>query len=257
MAIRVLGRENLDTDTLRIRVEQLLPVAVVTLDGTLSLSAVGRVRSALLKCLAECPDALVVDLAGLSVDSNLPLAVFRAVRRHASTWPAVPMLLCAPSPALLGRFSRTSLGVVIPVYPTRADALAAVDTRQTVARADRDLLPTLDTPAQARELVRDLCLAWGLSGLVDDARLVVSELVTNALLHARGVLRLSVVLRHRDLHLIVRDQSPVPPRRRPPPSRTSKVALGGRGLYLLDLTAHSWGHLVNDTGKAVWALLRR
>ncbi|MGW2816841.1 ATP-binding protein [Streptomyces sp. NPDC001415] len=83
---------------------------------------------------------------------------------------------------------------------------------------------------------------------VDDVLLLVSEVVTNACLHAGGPREL--VLRHADGHLRVEvlDDSPAAPVRLP---RAPSLP-GGHGLMLLDRLAESWGTAPAGTGKAVW-----
>ncbi|MFD9488005.1 ATP-binding protein [Streptomyces sp. NPDC059991] len=83
---------------------------------------------------------------------------------------------------------------------------------------------------------------------VDDVLLLVSEVVTNACLHAGGPREL--VLRHEDGHLRaeVADGSPVAPTRRP---RAPSLP-GGHGLMVLDRLAGDWGSMPLGTGKVVW-----
>src|SRR3954467_4999598 len=81
-------------------------LTVVAVRGLLDLRGTAGLRTALLKCLAEQPDALLVDAAGLELVDQTPLAVFMAVARQAARWPGTPLLICAPSPnvaALLAR----------------------------------------------------------------------------------------------------------------------------------------------------------
>jgi anti-sigma regulatory factor (Ser/Thr protein kinase) len=88
--------------------------------------------------------------------------------------------------------------------------------------------------------------------LMDRAVLVASELVTNAIVHARTELRLRVELRGDLLHLAVRDGNPRMLVIIPGPE-----AEGGRGLWLVDQLARAWG--VNrhpDGGKVIWCTLR-
>jgi anti-anti-sigma regulatory factor len=85
---------------------------IAALSGDLDLLAVAGVRLSLLKCLAEHPSALVLDLSGLTVSDPLALTVLGAVRRQASRWPGIPLLLSAPGPpthALLRRAPHSSL----------------------------------------------------------------------------------------------------------------------------------------------------
>lgn len=85
---------------------------------------------------------------------------------------------------------------------------------------------------------------------VDTATLLVSEVVTNAILHARTPVTLTVEVAHELVRVTVRDGSPVPPRVKafPPTSAT------GRGMVLLDRLAKRWGvdHDPGTGGKVVW-----
>ncbi|MFJ4775391.1 ATP-binding protein [Streptomyces sp. NPDC088762] len=87
---------------------------------------------------------------------------------------------------------------------------------------------------------------------MEDALLLVSEVVTNACLHAGGPREL--VLRHMPerLRVEVSDDSSEPPRRRLPGDRALP---GGHGLILLERLARSWGSEPSGgdrPGKTVW-----
>ncbi|MFF9011732.1 ATP-binding protein [Streptomyces sp. NPDC014870] len=88
----------------------------------------------------------------------------------------------------------------------------------------------------------------------EDVLLLVSEVVTNACLHAEGPEEL--VLRHRDDHLRVEvsDASPEPPKRRR--SRAPSLP-GGHGLMVLDRLAGAWGSEPRGRGKVVWLEVSR
>lgn len=108
-----------------------------------------------------------------------------------------------------------------------------------------------DAVARARRFVRECLESSGLHDLVDDARLIVSELVTNALLHAGLPAELVVSLAPPMARLEVRDRSPVPPTR---PERNDE-AMTGRGLHLIEGLAYDWGVEQLPPGKVVWAQL--
>ncbi|MBP0449142.1 ATP-binding protein [Kitasatospora sp. RG8] len=83
-----------------------------------------------------------------------------------------------------------------------------------------------------------------------DVLLMVSELVTNACLHAPGGPReLRLSWNGERLRVEVTDASPVPPQLRPhaDPGRP-----GGHGLRVVDRLARAWGSLPEGTGKRVW-----
>lgn len=86
--------------------------------------------------------------------------------------------------------------------------------------------------------------------VAEDVLLMVSELVTNACLHAPGGPReLLLDWDARRLRVEVRDDSPVQPRLRPhaDPGRP-----GGHGLRVVDRLARAWGSLPEGEGKSVW-----
>lgn len=110
--------------------------------------------------------------------------------------------------------------------------------------------------AVARRLVVAVLDLWGLSeDLVDRAELVVSELATNAIVHARtcGASIRVVVTRIGDdrVRVAVTDLD-----RRPlVPVREDPYAEGGRGLDLVAALSDGWGCECRHWGKRVWAEL--
>ncbi|MFJ4844154.1 MULTISPECIES: SpoIIE family protein phosphatase [unclassified Streptomyces] len=112
---------------------------------------------------------------------------------------------------------------------------------------DWTLEPTPRSVARARELARDCLLSWDLEALVDTTELLVSELVTNALRHGHGDIRLRL-LRDRTLVCEVWDDALLQPRRR----RARATDEGGRGLQLVSLLSTRWGSRRTHRGKTVW-----
>ncbi|WP_084965870.1 ATP-binding protein [Thermoactinospora rubra] len=98
----------------------------------------------------------------------------------------------------------------------------------------------------ARKLLRAQALAWQVDH--DVAELLVSEVVTNALRHAPGPVRLTVWLIEGLLRCEVEDRNTVALRARHPAEHDE----GGYGLGLLDALACCWGSIPTPTGKAVW-----
>ena len=225
----------------------------VALTGELGLPDVAPVRLRLLKCLAEQPAALLLDLAGLTVAEPLALSVFAAVTRQAARWPGTPVLLCAPQPATRDLLA---VGVLhrLPVFDTTEAARAhAWQERLTLPSVIDELLPISGAARSARNMATDACLRWDLPNLVAPASLIVSELVSNVVDHAHTMMTLRLSLRSRYLTMAVRDGSPAEP---VPPGDVPAEADGGRGLFLVKATAHSWGWLPTDDGKVVWAALQ-
>jgi hypothetical protein len=227
---------------------------VVALTGRLGLHDVAALRIRLLKCLAEQPEAVLVDLSGFSVGEPLALAVFTAVVRQAAQWPGIPVLFCAASPATRtlmnhGAFHR------LPMFHSVPAARAHVGTeRQTLPSLADELLPISGAARQGRNVATDACLRWDLPHLVAPASLIVSELVSNVVDHAHTMATLRLSLRRRYLTIAVRDGSPAEPVKA---AGMSLDARSGRGLILVAESAHSWGWLPTDGGKVVWASLAR
>ncbi|MFJ6985583.1 MULTISPECIES: ATP-binding protein [unclassified Streptomyces] len=110
-----------------------------------------------------------------------------------------------------------------------------------------------ESAAPARHLVRVACTVWGLDDLADDGAVIMSELVSNAVQHAR---RESIrVLIDRPgparVRIGVVDFSKARPVRREPGAGDE----GGRGLALVSALAEDWGSEPLPWGKRVWAEL--
>ncbi|MER6570101.1 ATP-binding protein [Streptomyces sp. NPDC001093] len=124
--------------------------------------------------------------------------------------------------------------------------------RATAWDASWPLQRELTSAGRARHLVTAQLSDWALDDLADTAELLVSELVTNALRHTRGPLRLNLRLRHSRLLCEVEDTESAGPARNVPDAD----AEGGRGIELLELLADAWGSTRTGTGKTMWFELR-
>jgi hypothetical protein len=92
---------------------------------------------------------------------------------------------------------------------------------------------------------------WLTSDDLDDAMVVVSELVQNVTQHTSGGGELVVIVQPGAVLIEVRDHSPVLPKVQPPDGKR----LGGRGLLLVVGVTRAWGALPTPQGKVVWARL--
>lgn len=102
--------------------------------------------------------------------------------------------------------------------------------------------------AAARRLVSG-ALDGRAPGVVEDAVLLTSELVTNAVRHAASALRVVVDVDDGLVRVEVHDDSPLPPVVGPARS----TATGGRGMPMVDVLARRWGVTpAADGGKVVW-----
>ncbi|MCP9982569.1 ATP-binding SpoIIE family protein phosphatase [Actinomadura madurae] len=110
-----------------------------------------------------------------------------------------------------------------------------------------ELDPEPGTVRWVRAQVADRLAGWGLESLTDTAQLLVSELVTNALVHGAGSLGLRMV-RGRTLLCEVRDDGADLPHLR----HADATDESGRGLQLVNHLAARWGTHRVEGGKIVW-----
>lgn len=123
--------------------------------------------------------------------------------------------------------------------------------------ATLQLVPALRAPRAARAFVAETLTAWNVrADEVEAAQLVVSELVTNAVLHAAGSPTISLDLHLTDgaVRVLVSDGSlGEPDRRLRPDPRAGET---GRGIWLVDAFAECWGTETHGRdGKTVWCEL--
>ena len=120
--------------------------------------------------------------------------------------------------------------------------------------------PEPTAAAAARRFVRDTLQTWLIGGatvagdgLIDDAVLLTSELVTNAVVHAGTPVEVTCKLASGGLEVVVSDEHPArlvpepPENEHIPAERTS-----GRGLLLPAALASAWGVTYGQSAKAVW-----
>jgi anti-sigma regulatory factor (Ser/Thr protein kinase) len=117
------------------------------------------------------------------------------------------------------------------------------------------LLPaTPASPGVARRFVGSALRRWsGDESAVEAAQLLVSEVVTNAVVHADSEVRLVVIARDQRFRVEVTDRNTDPARLR----LAGPDATGGRGLAIVEQIAWSWGSDRRSDGKVVWFEIAR
>jgi anti-sigma regulatory factor (Ser/Thr protein kinase) len=113
------------------------------------------------------------------------------------------------------------------------------------------LPPRATSPREARRWVAQQLEDMGLQPFVEQAELLSTELVTNALLHAGTTIRVRVAREGQGVRIEVQDGSRVVPSRR----LYSPTATTGRGTRLLDSLADEWGWETVPDGKVTWLRL--
>jgi len=107
----------------------------------------------------------------------------------------------------------------------------------------------------ARRLVRTALAAWGQEDLIDDAALVITELVSNSVNHARLESIRVVITRPSEefIRLGVSDRTRSVPLLR---TDSNGESTKGRGLLIVDALAERWGTDLYRWGKQVWAEMK-
>jgi anti-sigma regulatory factor (Ser/Thr protein kinase) len=114
-----------------------------------------------------------------------------------------------------------------------------------------ELAARTDTARRARRFVRDRMREWGLAVQDDVVLLLVSELVNNAVLHARTDIEVVVDVAGSRLRVAVHDRSPQDVR-----IHRGGPGDAGRGLLLVERLSDGWGVVRTGGGKGVWFELR-
>lgn len=110
-------------------------------------------------------------------------------------------------------------------------------------------------PKEARERVAEVLVAWELNEVLDTASLLVSELVTNAVRHARSSVRVTLSLESGRVRTGVWDHNlaPLPtPLAGGASGAVEDLPEGGRGLFLVQALSDNWGSETTADGKCVW-----
>ncbi|MFE9642949.1 SpoIIE family protein phosphatase [Streptomyces sp. NPDC006365] len=220
-----------DGSTEEVQVEGGPPLGILA-EAEFPMTAVALAPGAVL--------ALVTD--GLVEASDLPLDEGMLRTRTA---------LAAADPADPGRMADELLGDVgrreddVALLLLRYDGM---ETRPTRAGWAVWRLP--DAVMHARRFTARTLRRWKVQEVADAVLLVVSELVTNALVHTQGEVRVDLMLRGDRVRVSVNDASPRAPAK---PVIVDWEATGGRGLVLVEAVSESFGTVPVAGGKQVWS----
>ncbi|MEU1309213.1 SpoIIE family protein phosphatase [Streptomyces cinnamoneus] len=142
------------------------------------------------------------------------------------------------------------LGALLPAR--QSDDIALLVARTRVLEPDRtaewELPADPAVVGRARADVTRQLTEWGLEEAVFTTELILSELITNAIRHASGPIRVRL-LRDRALICEVSDTSSTSPHLRYAAAEDE----GGRGLFLVAQLAERWGTRYIPEGKVIWA----
>ena len=230
--------EHPDHDLLRLR-------------GALSLATTPRARAAVGKLLRD-RGAVVVDLTDAELAWDPAAEVFPSALAAAGGWPTARLVLTGASAGFATRLRALRIHRSVPLVDDPALAPGRLCRRPERVARHRDLPVDLAAPAMARSLVREACADWSATAAEEAATLVASELVSNAVQHARSTCRVSVAVDGTGLRIGVRDYAPGhEPRTRP----VDLDRPAGWGLHLVAMLSSEWGVHRHPDGKTAWAVI--
>lgn len=154
-----------------------------------------------------------------------------------------PNVVCDTALRVMGRQDAADDIAMLVVSPRETDQQVASLT----------IPPDPGTVSAVRARTAELIEGWTTPERMDRASLLVSELVTNAIRHAGGQVRVRMRRGSRTISVEVADNDT----RMPRPRRAAGTDEGGRGLQLVDALADRWGVRPTGEGKVVWFELRR
>ncbi|MGP4084542.1 SpoIIE family protein phosphatase, partial [Streptomyces sp. KR55] len=159
--------------------------------------------------------------------------------------------LAAADPADPGRMADELLGDIGRREDDVALLLLRYDGMKTrPIRAGWAVWRLPDAVMHARRFTSRTLRRWKIREGADAVLLVVSELVTNALVHTAGPVHLNLMLRGDRVRVSVSDASPRAPAK---PVIVDWEATGGRGLLLVEAMSESFGSVPVAGGKQVWS----
>lgn len=202
----------------------LLDLSMPVMDG---LEALPRIRAAV-------PSSVVVVLSGFDADRMESRAL------HAG---AAAYLVKGIAPDDL-------VARLLELLDGRDGGADPEDPSHPPAPLDSALqLPSdLGSAATARRFLADTLSAWSRQDLIDDATLLATELVTNAVVHAESEVRLRITAVNDHIRVEVADTGRGALTLKAP----SQEATGGRGLLLVEALSRSWGTSADTDEKIVW-----
>ena len=223
---------------------------VLAVSGELSLRSAGLVRGRLSKALAD-PGRVLVDASELQLSWKPAIQLFPSVLAGVGGWPGARLVLFGAGVELTRTLTALRVGKTVPVAPDETTARQLLDERPPVVARHLDLECVLSSARRARLFVEGACTDWQLEVIRDDAMVVVSELVANAVVHAGTGCR--VVLRYgaRGLTIAVYDHAPD----RALPPRLVTESQRGHGLFMVAALSLHWGLSRGRGEKCVWAFL--
>lgn len=232
----------------------------LTLEGSGSFEVVGEAADAgagVAVARDASPDVILLDLTMPGTDG---LAALPLLAEAAPAAKVVVFSGLAAADVAAAAVAGGAVGFVQKTMSFRhlADEVLAVSgllelVAAAVAEARAHLAAEPQSAGAARRFVDQTLARWDCAEVFDLVSLLVSEVVTNAVVHASSPVEVAVRLLPAAVRIEVADRSTEVPRLR----RAVDDETGGRGLALVAALAQSWGVDLHPAGKTVWFELPR
>jgi hypothetical protein len=227
-----------------------LDECVLGVSGELTPAPPGLLTRSLSTALAN-PGRVLVDVSGLRLSSPAAVQVFPSVLAGAGGWPGARLVLFCADPPVARTLTALRVCTAVPLAPDEATARWLLDRRPVAVVRHVDLERAVLAPRRARLFVDSACADWQLDQIRDPARVVASELVANAVVHAGTACRLALRCRAGGLTIAVYDHAPD----RAIPLRPVVESQRGHGLFVVAALSLDWGASQGRDEKCVWAFL--
>jgi anti-sigma regulatory factor (Ser/Thr protein kinase) len=121
----------------------------------------------------------------------------------------------------------------------------------------RLFVPVPAVVRDVRGFVREIFRAWGEEACTPEAEIIVAELATNAVVHARSPFRVTISRTRSEIKLSVSDASTVAPEKPDGNLGVREDRAGGRGISMVASLSQTWDTHHEADGKTIWATMTR
>jgi hypothetical protein len=205
--------------------------------------------------LAARAQVVVCDLRSASVSASDVLETLRPVIRYLRDWPGAGVVVVCPVYSEVRSAVRSMIRPPTLVLSESADEglEQLISQLPPLQRTELHLSARLTSARASRLFVARSLLDWRLLSLVAGASLVVSELVTNAVVHAGSAVDVTLSRADGRVQMLVSDNGAGRPEARF--DEPERHVFGGRGLLLVQAVTRGWGVFpARAGGKTVWAV---
>ncbi len=211
--------------------------------------------SELMDVLADEPAVVACDLTEMAPHPAEMTRMFEPVADYLGSWPGTLVVLCVPEPMEYARALPAAIAGRLLVHGSLQQGLAeATRLLHPVDHVKTPLAPTPTAARDARQFTVRTLLDWRQSQLISPVSLVVSELVTNSIVHAVTVIDLALSRVGGTVRIAVHDHAGGRPVRGA--ERSPGLLLEKRGLVLVQAFTRCWGVFPSrGAGKTVWAVV--